>query len=125
VADAHVYHSAGEAPETGSNAVSAAGREAPRSALCSAAAKLLSEAESGANTPRACESDEDCSRALFTPACNRASGLCVPCPRPDQIASTSVRAGLCIGANAERCCRGETSIADCLLEACASRCDAD
>src|SRR5689334_14692844 len=58
VADAHVYRSARDAPETDGNAaVSAAGREAPRGGLCSAASKLLSEAESGASAPQPCESD--------------------------------------------------------------------
>ena len=117
--DAHIYRAVGEAADRSD--VNTAGAAA-QAGLCSAAAKLLSDAESGENQPRPCESDEDCRRALFAPACSRSTGLCVPCSRPGQIATVSVRAGLCIGANAERCCRGQASIADCLVNACASDC---
>jgi hypothetical protein len=123
-ADTHVYRSRGDAAD--SSAVTTAGRAGSAPApgmVCAAAAKLLSEADTDESEPRPCDSDEDCSRALFAPACNRASGLCVPCPRPDQIATGSVRAGLCIGANAARCCRSQDSIADCLIQACMSPCD--
>lgn len=69
-----------------------------------------------------CRTDADCSQTFITPACDEASGSCVPCAGPLQQVAFGVGLGACLTGAAARCCRDPEAAADCIVKACAISC---
>jgi hypothetical protein len=67
-----------------------------------------------------CTTDADCRATLFTPVCDEASSLCVPCSD----AELFPRVIACLIGARDRCCTTPATSADCIFSGCMIACGA-